>query len=88
MFRMTCQVILIQILTVFLSPEFLPMLEREVSFIEGLCCGIVYHHKFLRLLLCHHLEIRILSLLDFVSVLVCFLYLFLFVHCNCVVIIL
>ena len=33
--------ILVEILTVFLSPEYLSISEREVSFIKGLCCGIV-----------------------------------------------
>ena len=32
---------LVEILTIFLSPEYLLILVRGVSLIVGLCCGIV-----------------------------------------------
>ena len=49
---------------VFLSPECLLFLASGFSFIKVLCYGTVCNQMFLRLSLCHHLEIYILILTD------------------------
>ena len=71
----------------FLSPECLPILVKEVFFIEELYYGIVYHQLCLGLPPCHHLKIYILILIDFFFVLYWFCCSLFFVLCLCFVVI-